>query len=172
MRIGPLFAGRIFSLSLEEHPLPGGENRPLEVIRHPGGAAALPVYADGSIVLLRQYRPIADGWLWEIPAGRLAPDEDPEACARRELQEETGLIAGSLQPLGKLLTTPGFCDERIDLFLATDLLAGPADPEADEHLQVLTLTVSEVQALLAQGEIIDGKTQLAILLYLYQQRQR
>jgi ADP-ribose pyrophosphatase len=163
----PLFSGEIFSLSLEEHSLPTGASAVYEVVRHPGGAAVLPILADGRLVLLRQYRPVIGRWLWEIPAGRLAPHEQPADCARRELQEETGLLAGRLQPLGEMLTTPGFCDERLHLFLATELRAGAASPEADEHLETVELTVEEVLHLLTTGEITDGKTQLALLLYLH-----
>jgi ADP-ribose pyrophosphatase len=167
MASNQLFAGRIFSVGLEEHLLPDGTNAEFEVIRHPGGAAVLPVLADGRLVLLRQYRPVAARWLWEIPAGRLSWGEDPQECARRELQEETGLMAGRLERLGEMLTTPGFCDERIDLFWASELRPGPASREADEHLEVVELTLSRAQDLLAAGEIIDGKTQLALLLYLH-----
>lgn len=162
----PLFVGRIFTLTLEEHTLPDGASGLFEAIRHPGGAAVLPVLADGRIVLLRQYRPVTGRWLWEVPAGRLAPDEDPRDCARRELQEETGLLAGCLHPLGEMLPSPGFCDERIHLFLASDLRSGTACPEPDEYLEVVELTVQRAATLLAEGEIVDGKTQLALLLHL------
>jgi ADP-ribose pyrophosphatase len=166
-----LFVGRIFSLALEEHLLPDGASATFELIRHSGGAAVLPVLADGRIVLLRQYRPAVDHWLWEVPAGRLAPGEDPASCARRELQEETGLSAGRLHRLGEMLTTPGFCNERVHLFCATELRTGMANPEPDEHLQVVELTVARARAMLADGEIIDGKTQLTLMLYLNSQLQ-
>jgi ADP-ribose pyrophosphatase len=171
MKKEQIFAGRIFSLALEEHLLPDGRTDLFEMVRHPGGAAVLPVLADGRIVLLRQYRPAISRWLWEVPAGRLNIGEDPEACARRELREETGWIAGRLHRLGEMLTTPGFCDELIFLYLASELLSGPASPEPDEHLQVVELTIQQGIALLEGGEIIDAKTQLAILLYMNKHRQ-
>jgi ADP-ribose pyrophosphatase len=159
-----IFAGRIFSVGRETHVLPNGRMATFELIRHLGGAAVLPVLADGRVVLLRQFRPAAGGMLWEIPAGRLEPGEDPSDCVARELREEAGYRAGQLEKLGELLPAVGYCTERIHLFLARSLTAVPQATEPDEYLEVVPLAVAEALALVDSGEIPDAKTQLALLL--------
>ncbi|MCM2264319.1 MAG: NUDIX hydrolase [Desulfuromonadales bacterium] len=165
-----VFAGRIFSVHLETHVLPDGRSAEFELVRHPGGAAVLPVLDDGRLVLLRQFRPAAGGMIWEIPAGRLEPGEDPADCVVRELQEEAGYRAGKLEPLGEMFPTVGFCTERIYLFLARDLIPVPQSLEPDEeHLEVVPLAAAEALALIDRGEIPDAKTQLALLLARFRQ---
>lgn len=149
-------------LGLEEVALPGGRSLALEVVRHPGGAAAAAVDEAGRVCLLRQYRHAAGGWLWEVPAGKLDPGEPPLATARRELEEEAGVRAGSWEPLGSLVTSPGFCDEVIHLFLARDLAPVPARPEAHEVLEVHWVGFAEAVARAARGEIRDAKTVAAL----------
>lgn len=160
----PIFAGRIFSVHLEMHTLPDGRPAEFELVRHPGGAAVLPVLDDGRLVLLRQFRPAAGGMIWEIPAGRLEPGEAPADCVARELREEAGYRAGRLEPLGEMLPAVGFCTERVSLFLARNLTAVPQALEPDEHLEVVPLQAAEVLAMIDRGEIPDAKTQLALLL--------
>jgi ADP-ribose pyrophosphatase len=160
-----IFEGRIISLALEEHPLPDGRLAAFEIVRHPGGAAVLPVLADGRIVLVRQLRPAVGGMVLELPAGRLEPGEPPDDCAWRELQEEVGYRPGRLEKLGEMLPSVGFCNERIHLFLASELEAVPQALEQDEFLDILTLSLDEALARLDRGEIPDGKTALALLLY-------
>ena len=160
-----IFEGRIISLAVEEHALPDGRSAAFEIVRHPGGAAVLPVLADGRIVLIRQWRPAVGGTVLELPAGRLEVGEPPADCAWRELQEEVGYRPGRLQKLGEMLSSVGFCNERIHLFLASDLEAVPQALEQDEFLDILTLTLDEALARLDRGEIPDGKTALALLLY-------
>ena len=160
-----IFEGRIISLALEEHPLPDGRLATFEIVRHPGGAAVLPVLADGRIVLVRQWRPAVAGTVLELPAGRLEAGEPPAACARRELQEEVGYRPGRLEKLGEMLSSVGFCNERIHLFLASELEAVPQALEQDEFLDILTLSLNEALARLDRGEIPDGKTALALLIY-------
>ena len=159
-----LYAGRILALGLERHRLPDGREAEFEIVRHPGGAAVLPLLADDRVLLIRQFRPAAGGEVLEIPAGRLEPGETPAVCARRELAEEVGYRAGSLVPLGSTLSSIGFCDERIALFLARQLEAVGAAPEADEFIEPVCFTVAEALAAVANGTIVDAKTQLALLL--------
>ncbi len=158
--IRQLYKGRIVDLRLEQVTLPNGTTAALEIVHHPGAAAVAAVDAAGQVVLIRQYRHAAGGFIWELPAGVLAaPDEPPEACARRELEEEVGLTAGKLSPLGTILTTPGFADERIHLFLARELAAGRRAQEADEVIaEVRRVALAEALAMVRRGEIVDGKT--------------
>ena len=122
-----------------------------------------PSGADPQILLLRQYRYATGGYLREIPAGRLEADELPEACARRELLEETGCSAKSLTLLTSMFTTPGFTDERIHLFLASGLTRGEAHREPDEFMEVETVSLSDALAMVKRGEIQDAKTALGLL---------
>jgi ADP-ribose pyrophosphatase len=160
-----IFRGRVLSLFLEEHRLPDGREATFEIVRHPGGAAVLPLLDDGRVVLLRQFRPAAGGMVLEIPAGRLEPGEAPESCVRRELVEEAGYRAGAVEKLGEMLTAVGFCDEVIHLFSARGLVEVPRAPEADEYIEVLHLRLGDALQAVADGIIRDGKTQLALLLY-------
>ncbi|NJC87150.1 MAG: NUDIX hydrolase [Desulfuromonas sp.] len=158
-----IFAGRVLDVGVEEHCLPGGRTATFEVIRHPGGAAVLPVLADGRVVLIRQFRPALGVMLWEIPAGRLEPGETPEECVRRELAEEAGYVAGRVEALGGLWSAAGFCDEHVALFAAFDLVPVPAAPEPDEIIEPVAMPLAEALALVFSGELRDAKTQLALL---------
>jgi ADP-ribose pyrophosphatase len=149
-------------LGLEEAALPDGRSLSLEVVRHPGGAAAAALDRKGRVCLLRQYRHAAGGWLWEIPAGKLDPGEPPLATARRELQEEAGLQAESWTSLGQVITAPGFCDEVIHLFLARDLVIVPACPEAHEFLEVHWVDFREALRRAVASQIRDAKTVVAL----------
>ena len=159
-----IYAGRVVSLGVESHRLPDGRRADFEIVRHPGGAAVLPLLGDGRAVLIRQFRPAAGGMVWEIPAGRLEAEEAAEQCAVRELAEEVGYRAGCLEPLGAMLSAVGFCDERVALFLARDLRPVPRAPEEDEFIEVVPVPLAEALAMVRGGEIPDGKTQLALLL--------
>ncbi len=151
---------------------PNGQKGELEMIRHPGAAAVVPVLtADGSddpqILLIRQYRYAADGPIWEVPAGRLEKGESPEACARRELLEEPGATAKRWDALTTIYTTPGFTDERIHLFTARDLEVNPQETrrEADEFMEVKPVSVRRAIEMIRDGEIVDAKTVVAVLFY-------
>jgi ADP-ribose pyrophosphatase len=159
-----VYEGRVLSLDVDEVSEPGGVQGTREVVRQSGSVAALPVLADGRIVLVRQYRYAVDDLVWELPAGRRDADETPEAAARRELEEEVGLRAGSLEPLLVFWTTPGFCDEVMHLFRATQLEDVPPRPEADERIEQATFTLDDLMAMLRRGEIREGKTLVALLL--------
>jgi ADP-ribose pyrophosphatase len=155
-----VYKGRIVDLRVERVTLPNGTAVDLELMRHPGAAAVVAADDDGRVVLIRQYRHAAGGYIWELPAGVLAsPEEAPESCAARELREEVGLVAGELRRLGAILTTPGFCDERIHLFLARDLRDDVHAHEADEVIsEIARIPLAQALAMIRAGEIVDGKT--------------
>lgn len=161
------YHGRIISLDVDEVRFPDGSIGSLEMIRHPGASAVVPMLDtdadDPTVLLIRQYRYAADGYLYEIPAGRLDPGESPMECAHRELAEETGYRAARVEPLFTMFTTPGFTDEKIHLFLATGLTAGDAHREADEFLELVPTKLSRALSMVEQGEIKDAKTALALL---------
>ena len=154
----PAYPGRTIQVFLERVALPGGRVTELEIVHHPGAACILPVLADGTVVLVRQWRHAGGGWLLEAPAGKLDAGEEPEACARRELLEETGLVAGKIVSLGSILMTPGFCDERIHLYLALQPTDGVAALEPDEILTLHRVPASEAVAMATDGRIEDAKT--------------
>jgi ADP-ribose pyrophosphatase len=163
-----IHTGRVVRLDVDTVRFPDGSTGQLELIRHPGAAAIVPCAsdppgADPTILLIRQYRYATGGQLWEIPAGTLDPGEDPEACARRELMEETGVTAARLQRLTSIWTTPGFTNEVIHLYLATGLTTGEPSRERDEFIEVVPQPLSRVLALIRNGEIRDAKTVVAIL---------
>ena len=155
-----IYKGRIVDLRLERVTLPNGHAIDLELMHHPGASAVAAVDEAGQVVLIRQYRHAAGGYIWELPAGVLSsPDEPPADCAARELREEAGLVAGELRPLGTIFTTPGFCDERIHLFLARQLSAGMHAHEADEVIaEIARMPMADALRRVRTGEIVDGKT--------------
>ena len=155
--------GRVLRLDLETVVLPDGQQVELEIIHHPGGAAVVAMDEDRRVCLLRQYRHAANGWLWEIPAGKLEPSESPEATAARELEEEAGLLAQDWESLGRIIPSPGVLTEVVHLFLARGLHAVEARPEGGECLEVHWLTLQEAIGRVHTGEIEDGKTALALL---------
>ncbi len=163
-----IFTGKTVSLDVDQVRLPDGSMGELEIVRHPGAAAIVPFLSDPAgedpqLLLLKQYRYAADGYLYEIPAGKLDPGESPRTCAARELREETGCVAERIEHLCTTYTTPGFTDEQIHIFLAAGLTQGEAATEADEFLEVQTVTLSRALAMVQQGEIQDAKTALGIL---------
>lgn len=148
-----IFSGRIFAVVREVVELPSGLRQDLAIVRHPGAVGVVALQPDGRVTLVRQYRHAIGRELLEIPAGRLEPGEDPRAAAARELEEETGYRAGTLESLGSFFPAPGFCSEELHLFLARDLtLAGPerAPHDADEELDTVLLALPEALARCAQ----------------------
>jgi ADP-ribose pyrophosphatase len=163
-----IHSGRVIDLDVDTVRFPDGSTGQLEMIRHPGASAVVPFASDPhgpdpTILLIHQYRYATNGSLLEIPAGRLNPGEDPRVCAERELLEEVGVKAGRLERLTTIWTTPGFTDERIHLFWATDLTAGQHAREPDEFIEVTPKPLSEVLKLIRSGGISDAKTALALL---------
>lgn len=168
IRRRPVYDGRIVHLSVDTVRFPDGSTGEMEMMRHSGASAVLPIMDDGDdpeIVLVRQYRYAAGGELFEVPAGRPDREGEPwEDCARRELEEEIGLVAGRLTRLGEILTTPGFTDERIQLFLAFDCTPGTVNHDPDEFLRPVRLRFSDALARARRGEIIDAKTLCTLFL--------
>jgi ADP-ribose pyrophosphatase len=163
-----VYSGRVVSLDVDTVRFPDGSTGELELLRHPGASAVVPFLSDPAgddpqILLLRQYRYAAGGYLYEIPAGRLETDEDPLDCARRELREETGCSAETFERLTTIYTTPGFTDERIHLFMATGLTLGEVERDHDEFIEVTTTSLSQALRRIQMGEITDAKTALGLL---------
>jgi ADP-ribose pyrophosphatase len=154
----PIYAGRVVNLNLETVMLPNGATVELEVIHHPGAAAVVPVRDDGTVLLIRQYRHAVGGYIYELPAGKLDPGEDPKECAARELEEEIGFRASSLEHVVTFYTTPGFTDEVIYLYQARGLTPGRQKLDTDEVLEVVALSLEAALAKIRDGTIRDGKT--------------
>jgi ADP-ribose pyrophosphatase len=163
-----VYTGKVISLDVDSVRFPDGSVGELEMIRHPGASAVVPFLSDPrsedpQILMIRQYRYAAGGYLYEIPAGRLDHGEAPHDCAVRELKEETGCTAERVDHLLSFYTTPGFTDEKIHLFLATGLVAGETKHEADEFLAVHPMLLSRALEMVEAGEIEDAKTALGLL---------
>jgi len=163
-----LYNGKIFRLDKDTVRFPDGSESEFDIVRHPGASAVVPFLSDPEgeepqILLLRQFRYAADGYIYEIPAGRLDTGEDPLDCAVRELKEETGCTAERMEPLFTMFTTPGFTDETIHVFMATGLTHGQSAREPDEFAEVVIMRLAEALELIQQGAIPDGKTALALL---------
>ena len=163
-----LYDGRIITLDRDTVRFPDGSSSDLDIARHPGASAVVPFLSgplgdEPQILLIRQYRYAAGGYLFEVPAGRLDGDETPLACAERELKEETGCTADHIEPLTTILTTPGFTDEVIHLFMATGLTHGEPNREADEFVELVVMRLSEALELISTGSITDAKTALALM---------
>jgi ADP-ribose pyrophosphatase len=164
-----VYHGRVVSLDIDTVQYPNGRIQEMEMVRHPGAVAILPFLSDPSgedptILLIRQYRHAAGGYIHEIPAGRLEVGEEPADCARRELLEETGFDCNRVEPLLTFFTTPGFTDERIHAFVAMDLRKRVASPDPDEVIEVEPRRLSAALGMIDRGEIQDAKT-IAILLF-------
>lgn len=162
MTRAPLYKGVLVDLGRERFTRPDGREQTLEVIRHPGGAAVVAVNETHAVCLLRQYRHAAGGWLWELPAGKLDPGETPQITAQRELAEEAGLRASRWRELGQVLTTPGFCDEVIHLFLATQLTTTATDHQHDELIESHWIAWAQAMEWAGDGTLRDAKTLLGL----------
>jgi ADP-ribose pyrophosphatase len=157
-----VYKGRILQLEIDVVKLPTGHTIDMEVVRHPGSVVLLPIPEPGTIILIRQYRYTIDRWIWELPAGSLKPNEDPDVAAARECEEEIGLVPGKLTRLRGYYPTPGFCDEQMIYYRCEELRAPAPDStvrkDEDEDIEPRTFTLDEARALVASGEIVDLKT--------------
>ena len=150
--------GKVFRLDRENVTLENGLTIDLDIIHHPGASAIIPFTENNTLLMIKQYRHAAGGFIWEIPAGTLDPDEAPLHCAKRELIEETGFSAKAWQKLGEITPLPGYSDERIHIFLATDLTPAEQDLDMDEILHVHKISFDNAIEMVRRGEIEDGKT--------------
>lgn len=154
--------GRVFDLYAENVTLPNGVSLDMEIIRHPGAAAIVPVMADQRVLLIKQFRHAVDGFIWEIPAGTLDAGETPRRCAERELIEETGYSARRLDKMGEITPLPAYSDERIHLYIATGLDRSDQNLDADELLYVHPMTLERALEMITEGQIQDAKTIVAL----------
>lgn len=157
-----IFKGRIIQLDIETVTFPNGSTIDLEIVRHPGGAAVVALDDQDRICLLHQYRPVAGGWLWELPAGKIDHQEPPLQTAQRELAEEAGISAETWRPLGSMISSPGVFTEVVHLYLARNLKPVPQNREEHELLEVHWLSFQEALAWAYSGEIVDAKTLIAL----------
>lgn len=158
-----VFEGRVFNVTVDT-VREGELTYQREVVHHGGSAVIVPVFDDSTVALVRQYRHPAVRYLLEAPAGTLAEGERPEVGAERELQEELGIIAGRMEKLSEFFVSPGFCEEKMWVYLATELVQGPQQLEADEILDVVRLPISEALEMITSGEIQDAKTIIGLML--------
>lgn len=153
-----VYEGRVFALHRDRVTLPNGHDTTLEVIRHPGAAAIVPVTAQGTVLLIHQFRYATDGSIWEIPAGTMEPGELPLACAQRELGEEAGVAATRWQKLGVIMPLPAYSDEVIHLYRAEELLPARQHLDSDEILEIHEFSYEDTLEMIRTGVIIDAKT--------------
>jgi ADP-ribose pyrophosphatase len=157
-----LFSGLV--VNIEQMEVKVGEKgwHTYQIVRHPGGVGVLPLHGDGTVTLIRQLRPAVDAIMLELPAGRLDAGEEPAQCGMRELVEETGLVAGTLESLGIIYPSPGVFDEVVHLFLATELTQGEPDPEHYEDIETVRIPLRQAVGMVLDGSINDGKTAVAL----------
>jgi ADP-ribose pyrophosphatase len=153
-----IYTGKVVTLNVDTVQLPNGVTIDLETIRHPGAAAVVPIKDDGTVVLIRQFRHAAGGFIYEIPAGKLSPGEEPLHCAARELEEEVGYRASSFELLSSIFTAPGFADEVIHVYKATGLTQGRQQLDRDEVLEIVEMPLEQAIRRIQDGTIRDGKT--------------
>lgn len=166
-QIRKVFEGRIFTAQVETITLPNGGRVDAEIVRHPGSVVLVPMTSDGQLILVRQYRHAIGRWVWELPAGSLKPGEEPQLAAARECHEETGLIPSTVEKLGTLFPTPGYCDEEMNFYRLTGLRppgAGDvsAAPDEDEDIEAKAFSIDELRAMIRSGEMTDMKTVAAL----------
>lgn len=159
------YKGHIGNLRVDMVRFPSGSVKPREILEHRPCVAVLPVTETGRIVLIKQYRHAVDEEIFEIPAGIMEEGEEPRASACRELREETGFKPGKLEEIAEIYTSPGFCDEKIHIYIATELSVSPLQQDDDEFIKTFDFSVEELEKMIAEGKIADGKTLLAYYWY-------
>ena len=157
-----IYIGKVVTLNIDTVTLPNGVTIDLEIVRHPGAAAVVPVKDNDTVVLIKQFRHAAGGFIYEIPAGKLHHGEDPKHCAVRELEEEVGYQAGKLELLSSIFTAPGFTDEVIHIYRATELTRGRQNLDRDEVLEVVEMSLKEALEMIRLGQIRDAKTMVGL----------
>jgi len=158
-----VLTSRVFTVRDETWRAPDGATFSRQTLVHPGAVAILPIDSQGRVLMIRQFRPAANDWMLEIPAGTLEKGEKPLACAKREIVEETGFAAAKWQKLGEVFTAPGFCTEKIHLFKAWDLKEAFAEKDDDEFIELAAMSMKDVRRAIANGNICDAKTMSALM---------
>jgi ADP-ribose pyrophosphatase len=163
-----IYKGRVFSVETGRRRFPNGTEHDVAIVRHAPSVVLIPIDGDGRVIIVRQYRAPLDREIWEFPAGRLDEGESAEDAARRECEEEIGVVPHRVERLGGFYAAPGFCDEELIFFRVSDLRPPPPDspnqPDEDEDITTRAVAVAEVRAMLARGEIVDLKTAYALTL--------
>lgn len=153
-----IYSGRVVNLDIHEVVLPDGQHAKREQVRHPGAVAVVALDEAQNVLLVKQFRLAANREMIELPAGTLYPEEPPEECAVREMQEETGFKPNVIEPLGGFFVAPGYTTEYIHLFLGTELTPSALPKDSDEFIEVVRMPFAEALQLLERGDIMDGKT--------------
>lgn len=162
MKSDKLYEGKILNLRIDTVELPDKKYSKREIVEHPGGVAIVPITSDNSLVLVKQYRKAAESFLYEIPAGKLEVNEEPRETAIRELREETSYEAKKLTYISEFYTSPGYCNEKIHLFLAEDIYEVESEPESGEFIEKVKIPIEDLIKMIDRGEIIDSKTIIGI----------
>jgi ADP-ribose pyrophosphatase len=157
-----IWHGRVFDFVEKEIVLPNGRKTMMGMVQHPGSSAIVPVLEDGSVILIHQYRPAIQDFIWEVPAGTMDAGEDPLDCAKRELQEECGYAANHFEKVGEIWVTPGYSSECIHLFLATEMILKEPHLDEDECLSVHLFPYREVLSMVERNEIREAMTIVAL----------
>jgi ADP-ribose pyrophosphatase len=163
-----VYKGRVFSVEVARKRFPDGTEHEIAVVRHPPAVVVVPIDGDGRVILIRQFRAALDRELWEVPAGSVDAGESADAAARRECEEEIGLVPRTVRHIRSLYPTPGYCDEEMIFFVASDLEQpapdSPHEPDEDENIEPRAFTLDEARAMVERGEIVDLKTAYALAL--------
>lgn len=165
MKSEKVYEGRIINVRVDTVELPGKKYCKREIVEHPGAVGVIAITADNEMILVKQFRKPVEGELLEIPAGKLEPLEEPEICAMRELEEETGYTANSMEKLFEFYTTPGFSNEIMHIYMAGNLIEGKINPDEDEYIEIVKVSIDDALEKIRNGEIKDAKTIIAILAY-------
>ena len=162
MKSEKLYEGKILNLRIDTVELPDKKYSKREIVEHSGSVAVIPITDDNCVILVKQFRKAVERFLLEIPAGKLELNEEPRDAATRELKEETGFEANKMEYLFEFYTSPGFSNEKIHLFLATDLVEGDATPDSGEFIEEVKINIDDLVKMVNRGEIVDSKTIIGI----------